>query len=94
LVGLAFFAGLLIYSFLRASKRTYVPSLLLINLGFVSSLVRKLFFFDLSPHPARAGGVWLLATVLILVWGYIQFLRVWLRERVRHRSGVLGSKPL
>jgi hypothetical protein len=55
LVGLGFFGALTIHSFLRPNKRISVTGLLLIDLGVFASLIRTLFFFDLSPHPTQLG---------------------------------------
>ena len=86
LLGLAFFGALTIHSFLRPNKRAYLPGLLLIDLGILNSLVRNLFFFHLSAHPLRPGGVWRLATALIIVSGFVLFERAWRQERARKRN--------
>ena len=80
LLGLAFFGALTIHSFLRPNKRNYRPGLLLIDIAILNSVVRNLFFFQLSPHPARPGGMWRLATGVILVWGAVLFFRAWQRD--------------
>ena len=35
--------------------------------SILNSLIRNLFFSHVSPHPARAGGIWRLATGAILL---------------------------
>lgn len=85
LVGLGFFGALTIHSFLRPNKRIYLPGLLLIDLSSLASLVRTLFFFDLSPHPTRLGGIWRLAAAAVMVWGFVLFLRTWQQERANGR---------
>jgi len=91
LAGLAFFGGLTIASYVHRNKRVYIPGLLLIDFGILSSLIRNLFFFQLSPHPARPGGLWRLASALLIVWGFVLFLRAWQRDPVReHESGAAG----
>ena len=79
--GLMFFGGLTAYSLRRHDKRSYIPSLLVIDFGILNALVRSLFFFDLSAHPARPGGIWRLATGVILVCGFVWFERTRRRER-------------
>src|SRR5262245_32720177 len=86
LLGLAFFGALTILSVLRATNRAYVPGLLLIDLGILNSLVRNLFFFHSSAHPSRPGGVWRLATALLIVSGFVLFERAWRQERARKRQ--------
>jgi hypothetical protein len=65
----AFFGALTVQSLVRPNKRSYIPSLLLVDFGILNSLVRNVFFFDLSPHPARLGGMWRLASALVVGWG-------------------------
>lgn len=86
LVGLLFFGALTIDSLVRGKKRVYLPGLLLIDFGILNNLVRNLFFFELSPHPARVGGVWRILTVSIIVWGFVRFFRTWQQERATVRS--------
>ena len=78
---LVFFAAFTVYNLVGAGKRIYLPSLLIIDFGIVAGLVRTLFFSHLSPHPARAGGIWRLSTAAILVWGLMLFERTRRRER-------------
>ncbi len=86
LLGMAFFGALTIYSFWRPNKRDYRPGLLLIDLGVLNSLVRNLFFFHLSPHPARPGGMWRLLTGAILVRGTVLFFRACQKEHSHTRG--------
>jgi hypothetical protein len=86
LVGLAFFGTLTVLSALRTTKRAYLLGLLLVDFGIVNSLIRILFFYNLSPHPARPGGVWRLTTGAIFLWGVILLYREWQREQRRHAS--------
>jgi hypothetical protein len=86
LAGLAFFGALTVLSAVRTTKRAYLPGLLLMDFGIVNSLVRILFFYDLSPHPTRPGGLWRLSTAVIIVCGAILLHRAWQHERARQRS--------
>lgn len=81
LTGVVFFGAMTVHSLLQPRKRIYLPSLLLIDFSILNSLIRNLFFSHLSPHPARAGGIWRLATGAILLWGFVLFERTWRRER-------------
>jgi hypothetical protein len=83
LCGLAFFGVLTMVSFARQDRRARLPGLLLIDVGILSSLVRNLFFFDLSPHPTQPGGVWRLLSALVIGWGFVLFLRTWMQGRQR-----------
>jgi hypothetical protein len=47
--GLVFFAAFTIYSLVRVDKRTYLPSLVILDCGIVAALVRTLFFPPLVP---------------------------------------------
>ena len=89
LCGFAFVGGLTVLSLVRQNKRAYLPSLLLIDidLGIVNSIVRNLFFFHLSPHPTKLGGFWRLVSgsALLIVGGFILFLRVWMGEQAKKR---------
>jgi hypothetical protein len=85
-VGVVFFGTLTVQSFLSPGKRTYIPGLLLIDFAILNGVVRNVFFFHLSPHPARPGGVWRLASALILAWGWVLFSRAWQQERMRQRG--------
>ena len=91
-IGVAFFGALTIQSFLKPNKRTYIPGLLLIDFGILNGVVRNVFFFHLSPHPARPGGVWRLASALVLVWGFVLFNRAWQQDRERERAGSISPK--
>jgi hypothetical protein len=81
LVSVVFFGALTLDSLIRPDHRSYFPSLILIDFGLVNSLFRKLFFYDLAADPATRGGMWRLATVAIVVWGFFWFVRTWRRER-------------
>jgi hypothetical protein len=81
LAGVVFFGALTLRSLIRPDHRSYLPSLLLIDFGIVNSLVRNLFFYDLSAHPATLGGMWRLATGAIVLWGFVRFERTRRRER-------------
>ena len=91
-VCVAFFGSLTVHSFLKPNKRTYIPGLLLIDFAILNGVVRNVFFFHLSPHPARPGGVWRLASALVLVWGFVLFSRAWQQDRARERSGSVNPK--
>lgn len=79
--GFLFFAALTVHSLSRPGKHMYLPSVFLINFGILSSLVRTLFFFHLSPHPARPGGIWRLPSGALVLWGFVLFERTRRRER-------------
>ena len=85
LVGTVFFGALTLHSLIRPDHRSYLPSLLLIDFGIVNSLVRNLFFYDLSAHPATLGGMWRLATGAIVLWGFVLFERTRRRERAEQQ---------
>lgn len=86
LVGLVFFGALTLHSLIRPDYRSYLPSLLLIDFAIVNALVRNLFFYDLSAHPATLGGMWRLATGAIVLWGFVLFERTWRRERTAQKG--------
>jgi hypothetical protein len=86
LFGLVFFGALTVYSLRRPAKHLYLTSLFLIDFGILSSLVRTLFFFHLSPHPARPGGIWRLVSGGIVLWGFALFERARRREREEQKD--------
>jgi hypothetical protein len=86
LVALAFFGGWTIYSLLRSEKKAYVRGLALVDAGILSSLVRNLFFYDLSAHPARPGGWWRFLTAAVILWGFVLVERAFRQERLRTRN--------
>ena len=91
-VSVTFFGALTVQSVLKPNKRTYIPGLLLIDFALLNGVVRNVFFFHLSPDPARPGGVWRLASAVVLIWGFVLFLRAWRQDRARERGGSVSPK--
>lgn len=87
LVGLLFFGGLTVSGLLGSQKRAYLPALVVIDLAIVSSLVRVLFFWHLSPDPGAPGGWWRLITAAVLIWGFVLFERAVRKERRNGKRG-------
>jgi hypothetical protein len=87
LVGFAFFGALTVQSSLRPNRRVYLPSLLWIDLGYLSRLNATLLFGP--ARQSRLAAVWHAATALLLVWGFVLFVRVWRQERSRKRGAAV-----
>jgi uncharacterized membrane protein len=68
-----FFVGLTLYYSLQKRTRRFAPATFVITLGCLSSLIRSIFV----PYFSRAGGVWRLFTVLLVIIGGVMYQRQW-----------------
>jgi hypothetical protein len=85
LVSSSFFAILTGYSYLHDRDRRYVPSLLVITVGFFSTLLRVWLFPELAPRgrPIGVGLVWRSIGLTLVLSGVVMYMREWRRQRSR-----------
>jgi hypothetical protein len=81
----SFFAILTGFSYFHERDRRHVPSLLVITIGFLSTLLRVWFFPELAPRgrPIGVGLVWRSIGLALVLSGVVMYVREWRRQRAR-----------
>jgi hypothetical protein len=73
-IGTLFF-GALLASSVRANQRAAVPGLVLMVIASISEVLRGVLGSDLSVRPGTAGGIWRIVNAVLLVLGFVRYLR-------------------